>query len=145
MEIRDVQAMLPHRPPILMLDRVSEIEPGKSGTGHKLFKPEDACFEGHFPGNPILPGVLTIEALAQTALVVMLAGAGQSGGLGYLAKVNNMSFYEKIRPNQAVAFHIEITRSISQFTMVEGEVRRGGIRCARGMLTLAVALEPDAP
>src|SRR5688500_10399319 len=98
MDVLDVRKLLPHQPPIRMIDRVLAIEPGLSGVGQRAFRDGDPCFAGHFPGRPILPGVLTIEALAQTALVVLvaehgeLAEAGPDMPLGYLARVEEMSF-----------------------------------------------------
>ena len=108
MDILDVARLLPQKPPILMLDRVVDIEAGVSGVGKRLFRAGDACFQGHFPWRPMLPGALTIEAMAQTALVVMLAeyheelAAGPDLPLGYLARVNDMSFHRPIEPGQEI-------------------------------------------
>ena len=145
MEILDVGRLLPHAPPILMLERVVEIEPGVSGVGRRLFRDGDACFAGHFPGRPLLPGVLMIEALAQTALVVLMAehedaleAAGPDLPLGYLARVQEMSFQSPVEPGQDVSFEIRVEKRLGQFTVVDGRVTRGGELCAKGKLAVAL-------
>jgi 3-hydroxyacyl-[acyl-carrier-protein] dehydratase len=155
MEFLDLPRVLPHRPPILMLDRVVEITPGVSGVGERTFRDGDACFEGHFPGRPVLPGVLTIEALAQAALAVLLAehaalleAPGPALPLGYLARVEEMSFQRPIGPGEAIRFAVAVERRLGPFTIVSGRVTRDGVLCAKGKLAvfidgkaLAAALE----
>jgi 3-hydroxyacyl-[acyl-carrier-protein] dehydratase len=128
-----------------MLDRVVEVTPGSSGIGERLFRTGDACFEGHFPGRPILPGVLMIEALAQTALVVQLAEhvalldwPGPELPLGYLARVEETSFKAPIEPEQEIRFEVQIEERIGDFTRVKGRVTRKGALCARGRLVVYV-------
>ena len=149
MEIANVQDFLPQRPPILMLDKVVSLDPGVAGIGKKRFLAEDPYFRGHFPGRPILPGVLAIEALAQTALIVLAVSATgappsvDSGQVGFLAKVDQTSFYKRIEPGQDIEFHIRLTKKIKQFHMIEGRVFRGEVLIAKSQLTLA--LEPEQP
>jgi 3-hydroxyacyl-[acyl-carrier-protein] dehydratase len=144
-DLPDVRKLLPHAPPILMLERVVEIEPGLSGVGKRQFRVGDACFEGHFPGRPLLPGVLMIEALAQTALVVLMSEhadeldpPGPDVPLGYLARVHEMSFQRPIEPGQDVSFEVRIVQQLGQFTIVEGRVTRGGELCAKGKLAVSL-------
>jgi 3-hydroxyacyl-[acyl-carrier-protein] dehydratase len=142
MDLPDVRKLLPQAPPILMIDRVVDIEPGVSGVGKRRFQPGDACFQGHFPWRPILPGVLTIEALAQTALVVLLAGehelleAGPDLPLGYLARVHEMSFRQLIEPGQEISFEVKVEQQVASFTKVSGRVTRDGALCAKGTFTV---------
>lgn len=145
MDILDVRKLLPHEPPILMLDRVVEIEPGVSGVGQRSFREGDPCFAGHFPWRPMLPGVLMIEALAQTALVVLMAehkdeleSAGPDLPLGYLARVQEMSFQRPVEPGQDVCFEVRVEKRLGQFTVVEGRVTHGGKLCAKGKLAVAM-------
>src|SRR5262252_6786139 len=94
-----LELILPHRHPILMLDRVVDVVPKKSGRGVKHFSEDDPSFAGHFPSMPILPGVLAIEALAQTAAAVVLASDRDEEAvpaLGLLGKVNEMTFFTRI-------------------------------------------------
>lgn len=138
MDIENLDAYLPHRPPILLLDRVIKIKPGASGTGIKKFVEGDPWFEGHFPGNPMLPGVYLIEAMAQTCLVILNADSEDSPAVGYLAKVNNTSFYEPVLPGHEIEIRMVITRKVGRFIMVEGEIYHGESRCVRADLTLAI-------
>ena len=138
---KQLETLLPHRPPILMLERVVDVVPGESGTGIREFREGDSCFEGHFPGVPILPGVLTIEAFAQTAMAVFLAevAAGDSPGkLGLLGKVNEMAFYETIVPGRKVGFSIKVDRQVGPFAFVSCEARGEGIKFALGKITLKI-------
>ena len=137
-----LQEILPHRPPILMLDEVIDVIPRQSGKGLKRFSEDDPCFAGHFPGMPILPGVLAIEALAQTAAAVFLAesvAAGRPQAIGLLGKVQEMAFLQRIVPGDAIEFAIEVERIVGPFAFVKGEATNGGKTCVRGRLTLTIA------
>ena len=145
MNINNPKDLLPQQPPILMLDRVCDIEPGKSGVGERVFKTGDPCFDGHFENDPVLPGVLMIEAVAQTAMAVLavdsLSEDQRSEGAkpsGFLAKVNQAAFYRPIVPGQTIRFPIEVTRRVQKFFMIDGEVLHEGERCAKVSLTLAM-------
>jgi len=138
---------LPQQPPILMLDRATIEEPGRRGTGHKTFIEGDPWFAGHFPGEPILPGIYIIEAIAQTAMLVLMTRdttePPTSPEPGYLAKVEKAGFFKPVLPGTAVAFHIEVTRRVNRFVMVTGEAEIGdGVAC-RCALTLAMAEKND--
>lgn len=144
-ELHDLEKLLPQRPPILMLDRVVDIEPGVSATGVRRFVPGDACFAGHFPGNPVLPGVLAIEAFAQTLLVVMMSRYTRDAAvptrnlpLGYLARVNEMSFHRPIEPGQEISFSVAVERELGQFTIAACRATDGDVLCAKGSLTVAM-------
>ena len=120
MLVPDLESLLPHRAPILMLERVIDLEPGVRGTGVRVFRSDDACFAGHFPGQPILPGVLTIEALAQTLMVVLGAaeesrpGAAGAPPVGYLQRVESMSFLRPIVPGDEVRFAVEVEKRLQK-------------------------------
>jgi len=144
MDIADVTRLLPHEPPILMLDRVVDIEAGVSGVGKRLFHADDACFRGHFPWRPVLPGVLSIEAMAQTALVVLMAeyheqlAAGPDLPLGYLARVQEMSFQRAIEPGQEISFEVKVEKRVSQFTILRCRATRDAELCVKGRLAVAL-------
>ncbi len=144
MEVLDLEPILPHRPPILLLDRVIDLEPGVRGTGVRLFREGDACFSGHFPGRPILPGVLTIEALAQCLMVVLSIEARETpqegpAGAGYLQRVQEMSFQHPITPGDEAQFAVAVERRLGRFVVAAGRVTVGPTLCAKG--SLAVAME----
>ena len=134
-----LERLLPHRPPILILDRVIDLVPRQRGIGVKRFGVGDPFFAGHFPGQPVLPGIYTIEALAQTAATIFLVrdGVAHSGPLwGLLAKVDEMAFYAPIVPGDEVEFRIEVDRTVGPFVFVRGEAAVGDKRCAAGKLTV---------
>ena len=138
----ELEKLLPHRPPILMLDRVVDIVPRKRGTGLKCFSKDDPCFAGHFPGFPILPGALAIEAMAQTAAAVFLAQQDPgSSGLGMLGKVNEMTFFARIVPEDEARFVIEVERAVGPFFIVNAKACVDDRTCAAGKLTLKMGAE----
>ena len=141
MDIHDLDAYLPQQPPIRMIEDVVDLEPGQSGTGRRLFRDGDPFFAGHFPGNPILPGVLLTEAFAQTAMVVLRAGAPSDGppAEGFLAKINDMSFRRPVTPGQHIHFKIVLTRKVKTFFMVDCQALDGDEVVAKGSLTLSLA------
>lgn len=109
MERSEIEKMIPHRSPFLFIDRVEELEPGMRCVAWMRVDPEDAIFSGHFPGRPILPGVLIIEAVGQTAAVMMAASAPQGMiGNALLAAVNRFKFFKPVMPGQQV--RIETTK-----------------------------------
>jgi 3-hydroxyacyl-[acyl-carrier-protein] dehydratase len=133
--------LIPQRPPILMLDKVVDIVPGERGSGVRTFAAEDPCFAGHFPGNPILPGVLTIEAFAQTALVVAVLDQTRGpvdASAGRLAKCREIAFMKPILPGATVIFSIEIERRVGDFVFANGAALADGEAVALGKLTLKI-------
>ena len=142
MQVLDLESVLPHRPPILLLDRVIDLEPGVRGTGVRRFKTDDACFASHFPGQPILPGVLTIEALAQCLMVVLSAEAERPAPGGLLQRVQEMSFQHSIGPGDEAHFAVEVEKRLGRFVVASGRATVGDTLCAKGRL--AVAMDPDS-
>lgn len=118
LEKNDIETLIPHRPPILMLERVIELRPGRSGVGIKQLLRDDVCFAGHFPGRPILPGVLVVEACAQLTAVVCFAGAANrrlpslahAGILEYLASIERFKFLRPVRPGDTLILRADIRR-----------------------------------
>lgn len=86
LNIQQIMEILPHRPPFLLVDRITECEPGVKATGVKCVTMNEPFFVGHFPGNPIMPGVLILEALAQTGAVGRPLPAGEPGKAGHLRR-----------------------------------------------------------
>ena len=108
-ERSEIEKMIPHRSPFLFIDRVEYVEPGMRCVAWMRVDPADAIFSGHFPGRPILPGVLIIEAVGQTAAVMMAASAAQGTiGNALLASVNRFKFFKPVLPGQQV--RIETTK-----------------------------------
>ncbi len=140
MDVLNVTSYLPHRPPIVMIDKVVDIIPGQSGSGVKHFKDNDSFFQGHFPGFAILPGIYVIEAFAQTSMIVMAVDspALNDPPIGFLAKVERMSFYRKIEPGQEITFTIRFIKKIGTFILFNCIAEYEHERCAQGEIILTV-------
>lgn len=147
MNREEIMKLIPHRPPILLLDRIEELEPGRRGVGCRVFQPDDPCFAGHFPERPILPGVLIIEAVAQTALAVLLSGVKAtddgSSAIGLLAKIEKARFLRPIVAGDSVGFEAVVKKKVGAFFMVSGRVTRlpDQAVCATCDVTLTMAAQ----
>src|SRR5262245_28239154 len=99
-DIHRIMEMIPHRYPFLMIDRLVEVVPGESAVGIKSVTSNDPFFQGHFPGRPVMPGVLIVEAMAQTAAVIVVAALGKQaeGKLVYFMAIDNARFRKPVEP-----------------------------------------------
>ena len=105
----DIEKLLPHRAPFLLIDKIRDIKLGQSAVGIKAVSGNEPYFVGHFPGNPVMPGVLIVEAMAQTAgaLAALSLGAEAEDKLVFLASVNNTKFKTPVRPGDLLEVHVE--------------------------------------
>lgn len=104
----DIQKILPHRYPFLLIDKITEMEEGKSITGIKNVTINEPFFQGHFPGNPIMPGVLITEALAQAGAVLLLSMPENKGKLGVFTGINSFKFRRQVVPGDTLTLHAEL-------------------------------------
>ena len=107
---KEIMEIIPHRQPMLLIDIIEELEPGKRGVGKKCVSYNEPYFAGHFPGEPVMPGVLTIEALAQVGAVVILSCPQFKGKTAYFAAINNARFKQKILPGDVVMLEVEMIK-----------------------------------
>jgi len=141
MERSEIETMIPHRAPFLWIDRVEELEPGVRCVAVKLVDPADPIFAGHFPAKPILPGVLLIEAVAQTA-GVMLGSAGRQGtggGVALLAAVNRFKFLKPVSPGQELRIETKKLTEVGKMAYIGGTVWVNGEMVASGELSVVSA------
>lgn len=112
-DIHGIMAMIPHRYPFLMIDRVTGIEAFRRATGFKNVTVNEPFFQGHFPGHPIMPGVLVVEAMAQAATVLAVAslGTGVRGSPVYFMTVDNGRFRKPVLPGDQLRLEIEVQRN----------------------------------
>jgi len=133
--------MIPHRAPFLWIDRVEELEPGVRCVAVKFVDPADPIFVGHFPAKAILPGVFLIEAVAQTA-GVMLGSAGpqaSGGGVALLAAVNRFKFLKTVTPGQNLRVETKKLTEVGQMACIGGTVWVDGEMVASGELSVVSA------
>ena len=133
----EIEQILPHRPPFLLLDEVVELEPGARVVARKQVTQEDC--EGHFPGNPIMPGVKMVEALAQAGAVAVLCEEENRGRLALFAGIDDVRFKRIVRPGDEL--RLECTLETVRGPVGRGKARAtvGGELAVRGTLTFAVA------
>ena len=145
MERREIETLIPHRPPFLWIDRVEELEPGVRCVAVKFVDPANPIFAGHFPAKPILPGIFLIEALAQTAGVMLGSAMPQvvdtksSGGVALLAAVNRFKFLKPVIPGQNLRIETKKLTELGQMACIGGTVSVDGEIVAKGELSVVSA------
>lgn len=105
-----IKAVIPHRPPFLLIDKVTEIEPGKKCTGIKQVSGNEPFFTGHFPEYAIMPGVLIVEALAQVGAVALLQQEEFKGKLAFFAGIDKCKFKRQVTPGDTLELSVEIVK-----------------------------------
>jgi len=127
-DITRIMEMIPHRYPFLMVDKVIDVVPHESATGVKNVTASEPHFQGHFPEKPIMPGVLIIESMAQTAAVVVVESLGQhaEGKLVYFMSVDNARFRRPVVPGDTLMVHVKKERSRGNVWRFNGEAKVNG-------------------
>ncbi len=122
--IGEILKLLPHRYPFLLVDRMKDIVPGVSGVGIKNMTMNEEFFQGHFPGNPVMPGVLQIEAMAQSAGIIVLLSFPEeerSGNSVYFMTVDEVKFRKPVLPGDVVEFHVKKEQAVRNVFKFRGE------------------------
>lgn len=110
LDINEIKKIIPHREPFLLIDRVDEMEPGVSAKATKCVTYNEYFFRGHFPQEPVMPGVLVVEALAQTGAVSILSLEENQGKVAYFGGLNKVKFKKKVVPGDVLSLEVEIVR-----------------------------------
>lgn len=139
----DIQRIIPHRYPFLLVDRVTELDPARRAIGWKNVTMGDGFFQGHFPTYPVMPGVLIVEALAQVGAIALLSTDEFKGKLALFAGIDHVRFKRQVRPGDTLRLEVDlgqVRRSIGTGTgtaTVEDEV------ACRGEFMFAIVPAPD--
>lgn len=143
LESHEIQEIIPHRYPFLLVDRIIELEEGKRAVGIKNVSINEPFFQGHFPGRPILPGVLIMEALAQVGAVAILKKPEYVGYLGLFAGLDDVKFKRQVLPGDQLRLEVELVKLRQSFGVAQGKAYVGDELAAEG--TLKFFLERNNP
>ena len=129
-----IEALIPHRDPFLLIDRVTELEPGVRAVAEHTFTGEEWYQPGHFPGDPIVPGVILVESLAQTATVMAMALPEYRDGLGLFAGIDEMRFKRIVRPGDTARYEAVIDKMRRGYARVNVRAFVGDELAAEGVI-----------
>jgi len=140
-DIKRIQEMIPHRYPILLVDRIIDMVEGESAVGLKNVTMNEPQFMGHFPGAPVMPGVLIIEAMAQTAAIVVVEALGEEaeGKLVYFMTIDNARFRRPVTPGDSMHIHVEKVQSRRNVWKFKGRAMVDGQLCAEASFSAMIA------
>ena len=134
----DIESVIPHREPFLLIDEVVELEPGRRCVARKRVREDEWYLSGHFPGRPVMPGVLIVEALAQTGAVAVLSEEENRGRVALFAGIDDCRFKRIVEPGDSLDLACELERVRGPIGRGRAEARVGGELACRATLTFAV-------
>ena len=138
LNIKEIQEIIPHRYPFLLIDKIEELEPGKMAVGYKNVTMNEYFFQGHFPSEPVMPGVLIIEALAQVGTVALLSMEEFKGKLGFFGGIEKAKFRKKVFPGDVLELRVEIIKMRGNIGIGKGVALVGGKKAAEAELLFAI-------
>lgn len=138
MDIKEIMNILPHRSPFLLIDRVLEMEEGKKCVALKNVTMNEPFFQGHFPQEPVMPGVLIIEALAQTGAVAMLSMEEFKGNIAFFGGIDKAKFRGKVVPGDTLRLEVEMIKIKRNAGIGKGVAYVGDKKVAEGELTFMI-------
>lgn len=138
LDVKQIMEIIPHRYPMLLVDRVEEVEPGKRVVGYKNVTINEHFFQGHYPGNPVMPGVLILEALAQLGGTAMLSMDEYKGKTPLFAGIKSAKFRKPVVPGDVLKLEVEIVKVKGPAIVGKGTATVDGKKAAEGELMFMV-------
>ncbi len=142
---KQIQQIIPHRWPFLLVDKILEIESGAWAVGIKNVSVNEPFFQGHFPSQPIMPGVLIVEALAQVGAIALLSHPENKGKIAYFAGIDSFRFRRPVLPGDILRLEVHLTRMRGPVGKGSAKAEVEGQKVAEGELTFALADAEDLP
>ncbi len=142
LDIRQVMQILPHRYPLLLIDRILELEPMKRAVGYKNVTANEPMFQGHFPGNPLMPGVYMIEAMAQLGGAVVLQSGDSRRKIPYLAGIDKARFRLPVVPGDRLMMEVTLERARGNIGWVRATATVDGAPACSAMLMFSIGSDP---
>ena len=138
LDIKEIMEIIPHRYPFILIDKIEELKPGVMAVGYKNVTINEYFFQGHFPKEPIMPGVLIVEALAQTGAVAILSLDKYKGKIAYFAGINNLKFKRKVTPGDTLKLEVEVIKQKGPIGIGKAIATVNGEIAVTGELTFAI-------
>ena len=136
---KEIMEMIPHRQPFMMIDTIEEMEPGVRALAKKCVSYNEPFFQGHFPGEPVMPGVLIVEALAQTGAVAILSLPENKGRTAYFGAINSAKFKKKVIPGDVLMLETEIIKVKGPMGIGKATATVDGKVAVQAELTFAIS------
>ena len=135
---KEIMEIIPHRHPFMLIDTIEELEPGERALGRKCVSFNEPYFAGHFPGNPVMPGVLIVEALAQVGAVAILGQPEWKGKTAYFVGIDKCRFKQKVHPGDVLMLETKIIKVKGPIGVGEAVAKVDGKVAAKAELTFAI-------
>ncbi len=142
LNIDEIMKIIPQRPPILMIDKVEELVPGESAIAYKNVCINEPYFQGHFPGQPIMPGVLIVESLAQTGAVAILSMEENKNKNAFFGGIDKLRFKRPVKPGDVLKLEVKIIKRKGPIGVGEAIATVDGELVTKGELTFAIVDNP---
>lgn len=138
LNVEQIQEILPHRYPFLLVDKVIELEPGQRAIGIKNVTMNEQYFQGHFPGKPVMPGVLQVEALAQMGAIAVLSLEEYKGKIVYFGGIDKLRFKQKVVPGDTLRLEVELIKRRGPIGVAKALATVDGKVAVQGEITFAI-------